>query len=103
MRELSDQHDEQLQKLNLDHESQLNTKDQIIQRVTETLEDKESIIQVGRNSKLLNVFVVYCIVASFWGEIEFPYTNYVKALIDMHKTKYFFKNESLRDILKGLH
>ena len=49
LREASDQHYEQLHKLNQEHESQVRTKDQIIQRVTETLEDKESIIQVGRN------------------------------------------------------
>lgn len=47
LREASDQHDEQLHKLNQEHESQVKMKDQIIQRVTETLEDKESIIQVG--------------------------------------------------------
>ncbi|XP_028395073.1 myomegalin-like [Dendronephthya gigantea] len=45
LREAWDQHEEQVQKLNRDHQTQVNAKDQIIQRVTETLEDKESIIQ----------------------------------------------------------
>lgn len=48
LREASDLHDERLQKLSVDYENQLNAKDQIIQRVTETLEDKESIIRVTR-------------------------------------------------------
>ncbi|XP_046843977.1 myomegalin-like isoform X2 [Xenia sp. Carnegie-2017] len=45
LRTVSDEFDERLQKLKSDHENQLTCKDHVIQRITETLKDKESIIQ----------------------------------------------------------
>lgn len=59
LRETNDKYEEQLQNIGVDHQKQLIAKEQIIRRMTETLEEKESMIKVS--GELLGCLLLLCI------------------------------------------
>ena len=59
LRETTDKYEEQLQNIGVDHQKQLIAKEQIIRRMTETLEEKESMIKVS--GELLGCLLLLCI------------------------------------------